>query len=388
MLRNTHDENSGRADEDRSGGVSAAGTQGEQRWAAVAARDRSQDGSFVYGVLTTGVYCRPGCASRLPKRENVLFYDTAAKAAADGLRACKRCLPDERDARAVDGTIRRLCRYMETHLDEPLRLSDLAARARLSPSHLQRTFRAVVGVSPKQYVDALRMERFKASLRGSEGGVTDAIFDAGYGSISRVYERADTSLGMTPMEFRDGGAGVAITYAGLATPMGLAMLGATDRGLCFLQFGEGEAELLGRLRAQYPAASVSAMREPAPPEFGAWIGDLNAYLQGRVPDLRLPVHVRATAFQQMVWEYLQRMPAGRSQSYRAVAEALGRPTAARAVARACASNVVALAIPCHRVVRGTGELGGYRWGLERKKRLLEMERRGGEGPLAPEVGTT
>ncbi len=350
--------------------------QQDERWAAVVARDRSQDGSFVYGVLTTGVYCRPGCASRLPKRENVRLYETAAEARADGLRACKRCLPDGRDARAVDGTIRRLCRYMEAHLDEPLKLDDLATRARLSPAHLQRTFKAVVGVSPKQYADSLRMERFKRSLRQGEGDVTASIFDAGYGSISRVYERVDTRLGMTPMEYRNGGTDVTITYATFETALGLAMLGATDRGLCFLQFGDEVEALLAALRTQYPAAAVGPMPDPAPPEFAAWIAALNGYLDGRAPDLRLPVHVRATAFQQMVWEYLQRMPAGAPQSYGAVAEALGRPTAARAVARACASNVVALAIPCHRVVRGTGALGGYRWGLERKRKLLEMERQG------------
>ena len=181
---------------------------------------------------------------------------------------------------------------------------------------------------------------------------------------------------MTPMELRRGGAGVAVTWASFETVMGLAVLGATDRGLCFLQFGESEAELVGRLRAQYPGAAVSAMAKGASAEFAEWIAALHAYLEGRAPDLRLPVHVRATAFQQMVWEYLQQMPAGRSQSYKDVAEALGRPTAARAVARACASNVVALAIPCHRVVRGTGALGGYRWGLERKRSLLEIEGRG------------
>ncbi|GAA3754445.1 bifunctional transcriptional activator/DNA repair enzyme AdaA [Terriglobus aquaticus] len=350
----------------------------EERWAAVVARDRSRESAFVYGVLSTGVYCRPGCSSRLPKRENVRFYDSTAAAAADGLRACKRCLPDGRDARAVEGTIRRLCRYMEarlqSHPEDALQLADLAARAQLSPAHLQRTFRAVVGVSPKQYVDGLRMERFKRSLQGGESNVTDAIFDAGYGSISRVYERAETQMGMTPMEFREGGAGVAVTYAAFETAMGLALVGATDRGLCFLQFGESEAELVERLREQYPRAVIAAMEPRSSAGFAGWIAALNGYLEGRAPDLRLPVHVRATAFQRMVWEYLQRMPAGTTQSYREVAEALGRPTAARAVARACASNVVALAIPCHRVVRGTGEVSGYRWGVERKRRLLEMER--------------
>ena len=346
----------------------------EQYWEAVRLRDGAHRDRFVYGVLTTGVYCRPGCSSRTPKRENVRFYATAADALADGLRACKRCLPDGRDATAMDGAIRRLCRYMETHLEEPLRLSDLAARVRVSPDHLQRSFRAVVGVSPKDYVAGLRMERFKRSLRQSNGGVTDAIFDAGFGSISRVYERADRDMGMTPTEFRNGGAGVAITWATLPTPLGLAMLAATDRGLCFLQFGETVDALLALLRKQYPAASIVAMGEPASPEFDGWMEGLTSYLNGHQPDLRLPVHVRATAFQRMVWNYLQQMPAGRTESYRKIAEALGRPTAARAVARACASNVVALAIPCHRVVRGTGELSGYRWGVERKRKLLDMER--------------
>ncbi len=351
--------------------------QNEARWQAVLRRDGAMDGQFVYGVVTTGVYCRPGCASRVPRRENVRFFDSAAEAEAAGLRACKRCTPGadgERDEMAE--RMRALCRYLEEHADEAVTLEQLGVRAGLSPEHLQRTFKRIVGVSPKQYAEHLRMERFKSSLQQSSGNVTGAIFDAGYGSLSRLYEKVDTRLGMTPMEYRGGGAGVEISYAAEVTPIGLMMVGATDRGLCFVQFGENAEVLLGELRTQYPKALVHAMAEPAPAAFREWMAGLNEYLAGRKPDLRLPVHVRATAFQLMVWNHLQRIPAGQVESYGEVAEAIGQPRAARAVARACASNSVALAIPCHRVIRGTGEMGGYRWGTGRKRALLDLERRG------------
>ncbi|MBI5085261.1 MAG: bifunctional DNA-binding transcriptional regulator/O6-methylguanine-DNA methyltransferase Ada [Acidobacteria bacterium] len=345
----------------------------EERWKAVTSRDRSFDGAFCYGVLTTGIYCRPSCRSRLPNRENVRFYATPAQARADGLRACLRCKPD---AAGSHDNIAELCRYMEAHADEPLTLGDLGKRAGLNPYHLQRTFKAVVGVTPKQYLDQLRIERFKASLRQSRQDVTAAIFDAGYGSTSRLYEKLDTRLGMTPMEYRGGGRGVEISYASASTPLGPMMVGATDRGLCFIQFGESAAQLAEQLRAQYPHASLRALDgEQPPPLFTAWMSELNAYLAGRQAGLHLPVHVRATAFQLMVWNYLQTIPAGSVQSYGEVAAAIGRPRAVRAVARACASNTVALAIPCHRVIRGTGEMGGYRWGVERKRTLLDSERR-------------
>jgi len=345
-------------------------------WKAVVNHDAAQDGNFYYGVVTTGVFCRPSCAARQPKRENVRFYATPQDAERDGLRPCRRCHP-----LAISGSdpltakIRDLCQYIESHRDESLKLSDLGKRAGLSPFHLQRAFKAIVGVSPKQYLDGLRIESFKSMLRGERGNdVTATIFEAGFGSLSRLYEKTDTRLGMTPMEYRDGGRGVEISYACSQTPLGRMMVGATDRGLCFVQFGESETALLRALKAQYPNAEIRPLPEPPPAQFGQWMEGLNRYLEGRQPDLRLPVHVRATSFQLMVWKYLQTIPSGSVESYREVAKAIGRPGAARAVARACASNSVAMVIPCHRVIRGTGELGGYRWGLERKRTLLDRER--------------
>ena len=344
-------------------------------WQALLDRDASQDGVFYYGVLTTGVYCRPSCSSRRPNRENVRFYATPDEAERDGLRPCMRCHP-----RAASNTdpaaerVRALCRYIEQNAGSTLSLEELAREAKLSPYHLQRSFKAIVGVSPKQYVDDCRLRNFKSILRREGEQVTGAIYEAGFGSSSRLYERVGSNLGMTPMEYRQNGRSVDISYASASTGLGLMLIGATDRGLCFLQFGESEATLLSALRAEYSEARITPMASPAPAEFGAWMEALQRYLAGAEPDLRLPVHVRATAFQMKVWRYLQTIPQGSVESYAEVARAIGEPKAVRAVARACATNEVALAIPCHRVIRGTGELGGYRWGLERKRVLLDNER--------------
>jgi len=272
-----------------------------------------------------------------------------------------------------------LCRYIEDHADASVTLADLSREAKLSPYHLQRTFKAVMGVTPRQYLDNLRLGTFKKILRDTTSqtprDVTGAIFEAGFGSISRLYEKAGTHLGMTPMEYRAGGRGVDITYAPARTPLGLMMIGATDRGLCFLQFGDSEKQLREALAAEYPEARIHALADPSPPHFREWIESLNRYLEGEQPDLHLPVHVRATAFQMTVWKYLQSIPAGKVESYQEVARGIGQPKAVRAVARACAVNRVALAIPCHRVIRSGGELGGYRWGLERKRTLIDNERK-------------
>jgi AraC family transcriptional regulator, regulatory protein of adaptative response / methylated-DNA-[protein]-cysteine methyltransferase len=271
-----------------------------------------------------------------------------------------------------------LCRYIEDHADSSLTLADLSRETGLSPYHLQRTFKAVMGVTPKQYLDNLRLGNFKRILRdGSPEAlhdVTGAIFEAGFGSLSRLYEKAGTHLGMTPMEYRAGGNGIDITCASARTPLGLMMIGATDRGLCFLQFGDTEELLREELAAEYPAARIHALPAPPSPQFREWIEALNRYLEGEQPDLHLPVHVRATSFQMKVWKYLQSIPAGKVESYQEVARGIGQPSAVRAVAQACAANLVALAIPCHRVIRSGGALGGYRWGLERKRILIDKER--------------
>jgi len=347
----------------------------DQLWEAVERRDRSRDGEFYFGVLTTGVYCRPSCPGRHPLRQNVRFYRTPQEAERDGLRPCKRCHPLETEATRSAARIPELCRYIETHPDESPDLADLAARAGLSRFHLQRSFKAAVGLTPKQYVDACRLRKLKQSLRESRD-VAGAVYDAGYGSSSRVYERADTRLGMTPNQYRKEGRGVTITYVAVESPVGLMMIGATDRGLCSIQFGDTAEELVGLLRKEYPAAVIEPMGTPHPPEFQKWMDALVDHLAGTRPRLELPLDIQATAFQMRVWNCLQSIPYGEVRSYGEVAAGIGRPSATRAVARACATNRVAIAIPCHRVIRGSGEMGGYRWGLARKRALIDLERAG------------
>jgi AraC family transcriptional regulator, regulatory protein of adaptative response / methylated-DNA-[protein]-cysteine methyltransferase len=344
----------------------------DQCWQALERRDRAQDGRFYFGVTTTGVYCRPSCPARHPLRGNVRFYETPQQAERDGLRPCLRCHPLAAAADPYAERVRELCRFIDSHAGEPLQLRDLARRASLSPFHLQRSFKAIAGVTPKQYLEAARLRALKSTLK--RASVADAVYEAGFNSPSRVYERADTRLGMTPSQYRRGGEGVIITYAFAQSPVGLMMIGATDRGLCSVQFGDSREDLLAALEREYPQALVEPMRRPADPVFRKWMDALNAHLAGRQPRLDLPLDIRATAFQMLVWNYLQTIPYGEVQSYGEVAKAIGRPKAVRAVARACASNRVAVVIPCHRVIRGTGELGGYRWGLARMRALLDRER--------------
>jgi AraC family transcriptional regulator of adaptative response/methylated-DNA-[protein]-cysteine methyltransferase len=342
-------------------------------WQAVESKDKSYNGKFFYGVVTTGVYCRPSCPSRLPLRKNVRFYLTPQEAEADGLRACMRCRP----LAGADPTaqrMREMCRIIEQNAGERLSLAELAAKAGMSPFHFQRGFKAVVGVTPKQYMEAHRLGRLKSSLRQCKD-VTEAVYDAGFESSSRVYERADTRLGMTPKQYREGGRGVVMSYATIATAFGPMMVAATDRGICSVQFADDEADLLKMLEKEYPQAELKRMVKPYHPDFSRWTSALREHLAGNQPHLSLPLDIRATAFQMRVWNYLQSIPYGEVQSYSEVASGIGQPTAARAVARACASNKLAVLIPCHRVIRGTGDLGGYKWGLARKRTIIDYERR-------------
>jgi AraC family transcriptional regulator of adaptative response/methylated-DNA-[protein]-cysteine methyltransferase len=346
-------------------------------WRAVLARDAACDGRFFYAVLTTGVYCRPSCPSRRPLRRNVRFFENAAEAERAGFRACLRCRPGQPEA--LDERLRRACDTLRAHADAPAPLAALARQAGLSPSHFQRAFKAALGVTPREFHARLRLERFKGVLKNGSA-VTAAVYAAGYGSPSRVYESADARLGMTPAQYARGAAGLAIRYVVVETSLGWMTLAATDRGLCAIQFAASAAELPGRLRAEFPAARIEPAAEPYSAQLQGWIDALREHLAGRQPALDLPLDLRATAFQSKVWRYLQSIPYGSVESYSGVAAALGQPTAARAVARACAANRVALVIPCHRVIRESGELGGYRWGLERKRALIEGERRAGGVP--------
>ena len=278
--------------------------------------------------------------------------------------------------------IRDVCRYVEDHSEEALTLAELAARASMSRFHFARTFKRVVGVTPKQYLATVRLRKLKDGL-GRAKPIDAAAHDAGYGSTSRIYENAASNLGMTPRQYRRGGEGVTISYASFPTPLGIMTIGATDRGVCFVGFGETRDEPLAQLRREYREARIEAMREPYHPHFRVWIDAIARYLDGAGPSPDLPLDIRATAFQMRVWKYLQTIPPGDVESYAEVAAAIGAQNAARAVAQACARNPAALLIPCHRVIRGSGELCGYRWGLARKRGLIEMERAAKSSDRAP-----
>ncbi len=341
----------------------------DPQWAAVLARDAARDGSFFYAVRSTGVYCRPSCPSRRPRRENVRFFPTLEEAERAGFRPCLRCRPLA--VRAGDARIafvERVCRHIEEHLDEPVRLAGLGRAFGMSPFHLQRTFRSVLGISPREYAETCRMKSLKNGLQSGRS-VTEAMHEAGYGSTSRLYEKTGGQLGMTPTLYRLGANKLAIRYATVNSPLGRMLVAATDKGICSIAFGESEAGLVNGLRQEYPQAQFKR----AEAVLHRWIGALLKQMFGEPQKTRLPLDIQATAFQRRVWRHLQSIPFGSTKSYSEVARAIGAPNATRAVARACASNPVALAIPCHRVVRSDGSLGGYRWGLERKKQLLERE---------------
>ena len=343
------------------------------RWQAVQKRDSSFDGEFFFGVMTTGVYCRPSCACRLPLRRNVRFFDGIAAAESAGLRACRRCRPNEASTEVQHRErIHKLADYMRANSGDALPLAQLSELSGLSTFHLQRSFKAVMGVTPRQFLEACRLEVLKTQLRKTS--VTTAIYDAGFGSSSRVYEKVDTRLGMTPAQYRAGGKGMTISYAAVDSALGRMMIGATDRGICFIQFAESDERLVGMLAGEYPAAKLQPMQPDAAANFHSWMSALDKHLSGEAPDLNLPVDLRATAFQMKVWRYLQTIPYGSVKSYSEVANDIGQPNSARAVAKACASNRIALLIPCHRVIRGNGDLAGYKWGLDRKRTLIDKER--------------
>jgi AraC family transcriptional regulator, regulatory protein of adaptative response / methylated-DNA-[protein]-cysteine methyltransferase len=345
-------------------------------WQAVLDRDRQFDGQFVYAVRSTGVYCRPSCPSRRPRREQVDFYETNEAAAQAGFRPCKRCRPDEVDSQAE--MVRQVCAYIETH--ETATLAELSQAVSVSPFHLQRVFKRLMGISPRQYADAYRLGQLKTHLKKGSS-VTDAVYEAGYGSSSRVYERSDGQLGMTPSAYRRGGEGMNIVYTVRDCPLGRVLIAVTERGVCAVSLGSSDAMLDEFVLNEFPAASVR--RDDG--LLSDWVDAILSYLNGWQPRVDVPLDVQATAFQRRVWEALRTIPAGETRTYSQVAASIGQPTAVRAVAHACATNRIALAIPCHRVIRTDGDLGGYRWGLERKRTLLAQERKQAE-PVAVASG--
>ncbi len=343
--------------------------QNSECWQAVLNRDRTCDGQFVYAVRSTGVYCRPSCPSRRPRQEQVSFFASPAEAEQAGFRACRRCQPDKLAPDDPNrATVQQMCRYLEQPLDHLPTLSDLSGQFHLSPYHLQRTFKRIVGVSPRQYAAARRLEHFKQGLRDGQP-VTTALFEAGYQSTSSVYGAALQQLGMTPTVYQRGGETARIAYTLAASPLGWLLVAATAKGVCAVKLGDNEAALEASLRSEFPAATIERDGDV----LGQWVAALQDYLSGSHPLLDLPLDVQATAFQQRVWQALRAIPYGETRSYGAVAEAIGQPKAARAVAQACAHNPAALVIPCHRVVRADKQPGGYRWGAERKEKLLKQE---------------
>jgi AraC family transcriptional regulator, regulatory protein of adaptative response / methylated-DNA-[protein]-cysteine methyltransferase len=347
-------------------------TEDALRWSAVLERDSAHDGQFVFAVSTTGVYCRPSCAARRPRRQNVTFFSHPGEAEKAGFRACLRCRPKSISGNPQTDFAREICRHIEQHLDEPLTLGRLGKIFRQSPFHLQRRFKTALGITPREYADSCRMKLLKRNLQAGDN-VTRAMYDAGYGSSSRLYEKTSSQLGMTPDRYRRGAIAATIRYACTDSPLGRMLTAATGKGVCAIQFGRSDAELLEGLKHEFPFA----VRKPDESGLQQWIEALLSRMTGKELNAALPLDIRATAFQRRVWTHLQSIPFGETKSYGDVAKAIGQPTASRAVARACAMNPVAVAIPCHRVVRENGDLSGYRWGVARKKALLEIERSAG-----------
>lgn len=348
-------------------GVSAASHN--DYWNAVEARDSRYDGEFVFAVRSTGIYCRPSCPSKRAQRRQVLFFCMPDAAEVAGYRACKRCHPEKAAVSnpQIDA-VKQACRWIESHLEEPLSLGMLSQEVRMSPYHFQRTFKRFMGITPRQYADAFRLRHFKTRLRKGIS-VTEAMYDAGYGSTSRLYERASSQLGMSPSTYRKGGLDMRIYYSIRNSPVGHILVATTARGICSVTLGNSANILESSLSKEYPAAEIKRddQRTNRPIQL------ILKYLAGLHPDLDLPLDIQATTFQWRVWEALRKIPYGTTRSYREIAKAIGNPKAARAVARACATNPVALVIPCHRVIREDKSLGGYRWGIRRKETLLKRE---------------
>ncbi len=340
----------------------------DARWDGVLRKDASLDGQYLFAVKTTGIYCRPSCSSRTPKRVNVEFYTSAQAARTDGYRACLRCAPDGLSKRQLQTqAILQVCRSIEVS-QEKISLTNLAQQVNLSPHHFHRIFKEVTGVTPHDYYKARQIAQIGQSIKETDS-VTEAIYDAGFSSSGRFYENTNAMLGMTPKAYKAGGAGEAIRVAVRSCALGLVLVAATERGICTIEFGDDAQALMQRLRLRFPQASI--LSEDA--QFEAWLMQLLAHIHVPKMALDLPLDVRGTVFQQQVWKALQDIPLGSTVSYTEVAQRIGKPKAVRAVATACASNVLAVAIPCHRVLRGNGKLSGYRWGVDRKRSLLDAE---------------
>jgi AraC family transcriptional regulator of adaptative response/methylated-DNA-[protein]-cysteine methyltransferase len=338
-------------------------------WRAVQAHDARWDGAFVYAVRSTGIYCRPSCPSRRPHRNLTVFFPGPDAAERSGFRACRRCHPRGHASDPLAARIEQLCRFIESSLDKKITLSDLSARAGLSPFRLLRAFQRITGITPRQYAAACRLRAVKSGLK-KESNVTFALYDAGYSSSSRLYEHAPAQFGMTPAAYQRGGDGASIQFATTPSPLGRLLVAATPRGICMVSLGDSDSLLEAALKREYPSAEIRRNSNG----LRSWLRSVLSRVEGRTPSAHLPLDVQATAFQRRVWQELLSIPCGVTRSYSEVARAVGRPRAVRAVASACAANPAAIVIPCHRVVRADGDLGGYRWGLKRKQALLHAEK--------------
>jgi AraC family transcriptional regulator, regulatory protein of adaptative response / methylated-DNA-[protein]-cysteine methyltransferase len=339
----------------------------DARWNQVLARNLNADGEFVYAVKSTGIFCRPSCPSRRPRREQVEFFDSPQQAQRAGYRACRRCTPLQQNAQLA--RIEKACRYIEQNLDVTLSLEALSRHAGLSPFHFQRLFKRTLGISPRQYQQARRAGKFRQALQ-TESRITDAIYEAGYSSSSRAYENSNERLGMTPSTYRRNGAGAKISYSVVSCELGRLLVAATERGLCAVRFGDKESSLQAELRDDFSAAEIRRDDRELKP----LADQVLRLLSEPVTAGAIPLDIQGTAFQQRVWNALRQIPRGETRSYAQIATKIGKPEAVRAVANACASNPVAVVIPCHRVVQKNGSLAGYRWGVERKAALLRAER--------------
>ena len=339
----------------------------DERWNAVASRDCRADGIFFYAVKTTGVYCRPVCSSRAPKRSNVEFFSTCDQAERHGFRACKKCKPDTPSTSQIPDAVVRACNLFDD-TEEPLSLGEVASAVGLSPSYFHRLFKETLGVTPKAYAAAQRAERFRKGLRGTQT-VTEAMYGAGYGGSSRCYEKVGQNLGMTPTQYKTGGVGQAIQFALVECSLGWLVVAATERGVCMIEFGDEPESLKSELKTRFAKAEL----RDDDPTFSELVGRVVDYVEAPKHGLNLPLDIQGTVFQRKVWEALRDVPAGTTATYAEIAQRIGKPTAVRAVAGACSANKLAVAIPCHRIVRSDGSLSGYRWGVHRKRKLLKRE---------------
>src|SRR5258707_11100842 len=340
-------------------------------WQATLARDSRADGSFVLAVRSTHIYCRPSCPARRPLRRDATFFRASEEGEKQGYGPCLRCRPNE--IAGPVALVQRAASQLAESSEESMRLGVLARTLGTTQATLRRAFLQVTGLKPRELAEALRIKRFKAMLRAGKS-ITDALYETGYGSSSRVYERSNAQLGMTPATYRKGGQGMKIGYTIAKSPLGRVLVAATERGVSAVYLGDAENTMIAELREEYPRAEIA----PATDSFQRWVREIVQRIEGKQPRLELPLDLQATAFQRRVWQELQRIPRGRTRTYSQVARSLGQPKAVRAVARACATNPVSIVVPCHRVIRKDGTLAGYRWGISRKEQLLAQERAAGE----------